>query len=109
MGKKRVCIIAFKPVASTIHVLRQINYLAPHYELTVIGHGEPDDGWPDLEWHSVPEQTVTDKITKLFWYLAGRVLPQFYDIWFWRAARHRLAYEYALSSGADAFHANDWL
>ncbi len=106
--RKRICIIAFKPVRSTVHVLRQIDYLARHYDLTVIGHGDPDPVWPSLTWHSVPEQDLMSKITKLLWFGCGRFIPSLYGAWFWHATRHELAYRYALSSGANAFHANDW-
>ena len=57
MSKQRICIIAFKPVRKTVHVLRQIDYLTPHYDLTIIGHGEPDPSWPPVTWHSVPGLT----------------------------------------------------
>jgi len=108
VSKKRICIIAFKPVRTTIHVLRQIDYLSPHYDLTVIGHGDPDAGWPPLTWHAVPAQTLVGKVAKGLWYVLGRVFPLFYDAWFWTSERHKLAYKYAVSSGADAIHANDW-
>jgi glycosyltransferase involved in cell wall biosynthesis len=106
--KKRICIIAFKEVRRSIDVLRQIDYLSPHYDLTVIGHGSPDPSWPVLAWHSVPSQTIASKIAKLFWFALGRTLPFFYEGWFWTTARYRLALKYAVSSDADAFHANDW-
>ena len=72
---RRICIIAFKNASSTIHVLRQIYYLAPHYELTVIGHGSPDPAWPELTWHAMPVATVWSKIERLMWYAIGRVVP----------------------------------
>jgi len=106
--KKRICIIAFKPVRTTIHVLRQIDYLSPHYDLTVIGHGEPDVAWPKVTWHRVPAQTVAEKVAKLGLYALGRVFPFIYEAWYWSVRRHRLAYELAVASRADAFHANDW-
>ena len=108
MSKKRVCVIAFKPVRTTIHALRLINYLAPHYELTVVGHGEPDPGWPPLAWRPVPPQDLVSQLVKLAWCAAGRVLPACYEAWFWGIERHKLAYQHALASGADAYHANDW-
>jgi glycosyltransferase involved in cell wall biosynthesis len=106
--KRRICIIAFKNVKSTIHVLRQIYYLAPHYDLTVIGHGEPDPAWPDLTWHNIPVATLRSKIERIIWYSIGRLFPAAYDHWYWHTRRFSEAYEYALHSGADAIHANDW-
>jgi glycosyltransferase involved in cell wall biosynthesis len=89
-------------------VLRQIDYLAPRYDLTVIGYGSRDPSWPPLEWRAIPEQSLSSKIGKLFWFALGRVLPRAYEAWYWRTARHRLALQHAVASGADAFHANDW-
>lgn len=106
--RRRICIIAFKEASSTIHVLRQIYYLAPHYDLTVIGHGSPDPAWPDLTWYAIGEATLMAKLARLFWYLLGRVFPSAYDLWYWRTRRFQDAYRLALHSGADAIHANDW-
>lgn len=106
--RKRVCIIAFKPVRQCIHVLRQIEYLSGPFVLDVIGYGEPDPGWPAVRWRAVPEPTKVAKLLRGLWYVAGRGFPIVYDGWFWTAARHRRAYEFAVASGAAAFHANDW-
>jgi glycosyltransferase involved in cell wall biosynthesis len=35
-------------------------------------------------------------------------MPRAYDMWYWRTRRFKEAYQYALRSGADAIHANDW-
>jgi glycosyltransferase involved in cell wall biosynthesis len=107
-SRKRICIIAFKDVRSTIHVLRQIYYLSPHFDLTVIGHGSPDPTWPMLTWHAIPEATRISKLARVLWYAAGWRIPSLYVAWYWRTARFRRAYAYALASGADAVHANDW-
>jgi glycosyltransferase involved in cell wall biosynthesis len=107
-SRPRICVIAFKDVRSTIHVLRQIYYLAPEHDLTVIGHGVPDPAWPPLRWHAIPQATLRSKIGRLVCYLAGRVFPRAYDFWYWHTTRFALAYQYALQSGADAIHANDW-
>ncbi len=106
--KRRICIIAFKDVRSTIHVLKQIHYLAQRYELTVIGHGTVDDTWPALRWHAISTATLWSKISRALCYVIGRVAPQAYDWWYWHSRRFTEAYEYALASEADAIHANDW-
>ncbi len=78
--KRRICIIAFKEARSTIHVLRQIYYLAPHYQLTVIGHGSADPAWPDVTWHAVPVATLWSNLQRLIWYTIGRFMPCVYDM-----------------------------
>jgi glycosyltransferase involved in cell wall biosynthesis len=108
VSKPRICIIAFKDVRSTIHVLRQIKYLAPDHDLTLIGHGSPDPAWPPLTWHAIPEASVASKLARFVMYAIGRVIPRAYDLWYWHTRRFVDAYRYALHSGADAIHANDW-
>jgi O-antigen/teichoic acid export membrane protein/glycosyltransferase involved in cell wall biosynthesis len=108
MNRKRICILAFKQVRQCVHVLRQIEYLAEDFDLTVVGYGEADANWPPTQWRSVPQPTLLSKAIKAFWFSLGRLTPRAYDAWYWSAKRHKLAYEYALASEADAFHANDW-
>jgi hypothetical protein len=38
-SRPTICIISFSPIARDARVLRQIDYLAPHYDLAVLGHG----------------------------------------------------------------------
>jgi glycosyltransferase involved in cell wall biosynthesis len=109
MPRKRICIIAFKHARSTIHVLRQIDYLSQDYDLTVIGHGDPDPEWNDITWHAIPELTFAEKyLTRLCFYSLGRLLPAMYDRWYWRSKAFKAAYRYASESQCDAIHANDW-
>src|SRR5947209_5844735 len=107
-SKPRICVVAFKDVRTTIHVLRQIWYLAPHFDLTVIGHGAPDPAWPELRFHRIPTATLRSKIERAICYAIGRFSPRMYDYWYWHTRRFAEAYRYALESGADVIHANDW-
>jgi hypothetical protein len=53
MKEKSVCIISFSPIARDARVLRQIEYLSPHYPLTVIGYGPPHPAYadnPNISW-----------------------------------------------------------
>jgi hypothetical protein len=107
--KEAACVIAFRSAQTISQVLRQIDYLADDSCLTVIGHGDPDANWPNcVAWRSVPEETGAEQLAKLFRILLGRLFPVFYDVWFWKTRRNKLAFDYALSSGADTFHAYDW-
>ncbi|MFN8483696.1 MAG: glycosyltransferase [Anaerolineae bacterium] len=108
MTRKRICIIAFKDARSTIHVLRQIHYLSPHYDLTVVAHGSPDPAWANVTWRSIPQATLLSKITRLVCYALARLMPALSEVWYWRTPRFRAAYAAALASGCDALHANDW-
>jgi glycosyltransferase involved in cell wall biosynthesis len=107
--RKRICIISFSPVYRDARVLRQIEYLSPHYDLTVIGYGPPHPEWAHLDWKSV--QVHSSPLTRLTGgalLVMGRALPALYDVWYWQKPHHRQALRYALESGAHAYHANDW-
>jgi glycosyltransferase involved in cell wall biosynthesis len=122
MEKKRrraVCVIAFSPVARDARVLRQIQYLSTHYDLTVIGHGQAHPAWRETEgvtW--VPTlaeaaaegslRRLAEKTSGLLLLLAGRLHPSAFSRWFWRQPIMRDALAKAVASGCDAFHANDW-
>jgi hypothetical protein len=70
-GKKSICIISFSPIYRDGRVLRQIKYLSNHYNLTVIGYGQPPDNWinkENVKWYSIefanPENHRTDDSNK---------------------------------------------
>ncbi len=52
-NRSSICIISFSPISRDARVLRQIQYLSPHYPLAVIGYGPPHpayEGNPDIRW-----------------------------------------------------------
>ncbi len=108
MTRKRICIIAFKDARSTIHILRQIHYLSPVYDLTVVAHGSPDPAWTNVTWRPIPQATLLSKLTRLLCYALALVMPALGEVWYWHTRRFREAYAAALASGCDALHANDW-
>ncbi|MFN8497384.1 MAG: glycosyltransferase [Anaerolineae bacterium] len=108
MLRKRICIIAFKDARSTIHVLRQIHYLSPDYDLTVIAHGSPDATWTNVSWRPIPQATLLSKVTRLLCYVIAILWPPMSEVWYWQTRRFKAAFEAALASDCDAIHANDW-
>jgi glycosyltransferase involved in cell wall biosynthesis len=117
--RKSVCVITFSPVARDARVLRQIQYLSPHYDLTVIGHGEAHPSWRRMEgvtWvptltEATPEgsaRRLAEKAAGLLLLLAGRLHPSGFFRWYWRQPIMRDTLAKAVASGCDAFHANDW-
>lgn len=111
--KKRVCIISFSPISRDARVLRQIEYLSPHYDLTVIGYGPSASvpAWPDasIEWLPVTVQSsLFTRAMGLVLMVLGRILPPLYNLWYWQKPHHKEALRNAISSRADVYHANDW-
>jgi hypothetical protein len=112
MLRKKVCILSFSPIARDARVLRQIQYLAPHYDLIVIGYGSPHPDWqdqPGVIWYQVPYRKYW-LFFSLFikaMYVLGRVLRVGYEFGYWMQARHRYAYQCAVAHSCDGYLAND--
>jgi glycosyltransferase involved in cell wall biosynthesis len=107
--RKRVCVLAFQEVISTIHVLHQIYYLAADFDLTVIGHGIPDPKWRNVVWHPISEDKFVSKfVIRLVYFAMARLIPSLYERWYWNTRKFIDAYHYALRSQPDAIHANNW-
>ena len=107
--RRRVCIISFSPIERDARVLRQIEYLSPHFDLCVIGYGPLTAPWPGIDWRRVQlESSVRTRLTGLLLMALGRLLPVLYDRWYWAKAHHRRALQYALDCRCDLYHANDW-
>ncbi len=108
--KKRICILAFSPVRSDARVLRQVEYLEPHFDLSVIGDGERPPGWgADVTWHPVTRSgSFRSRLTTLLLLLLGRFVPRLYELWYWQKRHHRQALTYVMDTPCDAIHANDW-
>ena len=105
--RKQICIISFSPIYRDGRVLRQIEYLAPHYDLTVIGYGTaPGYG---VEWLPINRHlTLLDKAMTSLLLLAGRLFPAIYDYRYWHRPHYQQALEYTRARQWDAFYANEW-
>jgi glycosyltransferase involved in cell wall biosynthesis len=111
---KRICIISFSPIARDARVLRQIKYLGPRYDLTVIGFGDAHPSWddsPTIQWRPLIRQPSSwgVRLSELaLLTVAGYARPASYEHWYWRRPHHRAALEHASATPCDAYHANDW-
>jgi hypothetical protein len=122
-----VCVIAFSAVARDGRVLRQIEYLAPHYDVTVIGVGAaPEPAPAGVAWRPLPEGPAESRwlrpvpvraldrlirvavplVTAARAPAAARAAA--YERCYWSQLWHRAALGLALETGCDAYHANDW-
>ena len=135
--RKTICILAFSHIARDARVLRQIKYLSPSYDLTIIGYAPPPEAYAEsahIRWIQLtePERAVprfmkalVDRDYKniLFWKRifnmvnhqinkilleVGNHLPQSSEIWYKRQPHYREAEKKALSTRCHAYHANDW-
>src|SRR3954469_11171958 len=87
--RRSVCIISFSPVARDARVLRQIRYLSPHFELTVIGFGEAHPDWkslPGVHFISITPTRFTGlkRILSHALLCCARINDSFYERWYWK-------------------------
>lgn len=111
--KGSVCIIALSPVMRNGRVLRQIKYLAPRYDLSVIGYGD-EHPMPELAhvvtWHPVarPALLARHRILALVRVAMGRARQKAYERWYWSRPDRVEALAYASANPCDVYLANNW-
>ena len=106
MSRKRICIISYSPIKSDGRVLRQIEYLAPDYDLTVVGFGAQPD-IPGVDWQLFPDRDpLLAKIIRNGLQTVGRVIPAAYDLLEVARARYWITRR-AVDKRPDAVLADD--
>lgn len=109
MTKKRICIISFSDVRSDGRVLRQIKYLAPHYELYVIGYGHRPSVEHAVKWYPIEHSHRRfDKGLMLILLVAARLIPSLYNLAYWSRRHYCDAVNLAAAAAADLYYANEW-
>lgn len=116
-----ICIIAFSTIRNDARVLRQIKYLSPHHDLSVVGYGAPEEEWAAqgaIQWYPVdtPDSSSLESSCSRIWrrllnsliLILGRCRPSFYERWYWSKQHNRQAFEYAIKTHCDALLANNW-
>lgn len=107
--RKSVCIVSFSPIARDARVLRQVEYLSQHYDVVVIGYGEPDPLWRNVRWLPVVRpSSAVDTLSGVALLSLARVNQGLYERWFWRKGHRMQALRLAALSDCDVYHANDW-
>ena len=132
--RKSICILAFSPVARDGRVLRQIEYLVPLFDLTVIGYGPAHPAWvnrPHIRWVSLPEPPPIGDIAKAWRardlgrlrtvlgsaarrgafrlsLYPGKLWPAIYSFGYRLRWIFMPELNRALAQRYDAYHANDW-
>lgn len=136
--RKSICILAFSHIAQDARVLRQIKYLSPLYDLTVVGYGPPHPNYgysPSIKWIQLGKRSylqvptlmkalkdydlqntklrngVVNKMSLLLNKLlswVGIIIPRVYEAWYWRQIQNREAWQHAVNIQCHVFHANDW-
>ncbi len=96
--KHHICIVSFSPIARDARVLRQVQCLAPHYRLTVVGFGDKDpfdhSVYPNVRWVGIDRSyTVKDPAAQardlfLGRFFRGYLVNYLMHYPYWRYAWH---------------------
>ncbi len=113
MMDQSICIIAFSPIQRDARVLRQLKYLAPYFNLSVIGYGDLDQelvSTNQINWTSLTKDTGTIllKAIRLIFLFLGRLIPSLYGIWYWQKSHNATGLQEAINCKSQLYYANDW-
>jgi len=113
-SRPTICIISFSPIARDARVLRQIEHLAPRYDLIVLGYGAPPERWRNdtrVRWLSVDPPRSYEKQHLKALLIAGRIWRPsiWYELWYWLARPRAQAFACLRHLRADLVYANEWL
>lgn len=110
--KPSVAIVVFSHIQSDARVLRQIEYLSPHYQITVLSYGELAPAWSSLaHLQVVPNQQPGRwrQLRTLALLPLGRLFPRWaYERWYWGRVNHSETRRLLEEIPAHIIHANDW-
>lgn len=106
-------ILAFSNLQHDARVLRQAQYLAPHYDITVIAYGKPPAGLhPQTKMYEIVSPTgigLLRKLRTLILLPLGRVLSAFaYERWYWQRSDRQSMFKLLNELSPQLIHANDW-
>ncbi|PJF28345.1 MAG: hypothetical protein CUN53_00670 [Phototrophicales bacterium] len=114
-SRRRICILALSTIQRDARVLRQLEYLSPHYNLTVVGEGSPPPEYPDIVWIGVDRAESRRGVARLIERMStmaliplGRIVPRALAAWYFTRPVYSRLCRAALESRADALLANDW-
>ncbi len=110
--RQRICIVSLTHIAGDARVLRQVKYLHPHYDISVIGYGDAPPQWLDkVDWHNIRGGKLSQRIELLLRMaivFIGRFFPFALPLEFTIIPSMRQAKISVLGTNADVYHANDW-
>jgi glycosyltransferase involved in cell wall biosynthesis len=93
MERHRLGILRLAPIETDGKVLRQIEYAAREYEVTVVGWGHLDKARPHVEMRTVQRHVFPpgQRLVQVALMFGGRFAPSLWERWYWRKPDHRQA------------------
>jgi hypothetical protein len=109
MTRPRLCILSLAAVHQDGRVLRQIEYAAREYDVTVVGWGHLDKPRPTVRMKTVTPWTFArpQRLVQAALMFGGRVTPAAWERWYWRKPDHREALRLVTEDPCDLIHVDE--
>jgi glycosyltransferase involved in cell wall biosynthesis len=111
MERHKLGILRLAPIQTDGKVLRQIEYAARDYEVTVVGWGHLDRPRPHVEMRTVERHVFppVQRLVQAGLMFGGRFSPPLWERWYWRKPDHRLALALLVEEPVELIHVNEAL
>jgi glycosyltransferase involved in cell wall biosynthesis len=105
----RLTILSLSIIHQDARVLRQIEYAAREFEVTVVGWGHLDRDRPHVTMHPVPRVRLpaTKRALQAARMVGGRFSPRAFEQWYWAKPDHHQALQAVIASQPHLIHANE--
>ena len=109
MPRAKLCILSLAPVHQDGRVLRQIEYAAREYDVTVVGWGRLDQERQNVRMRAVErwEFAPWQRMLQAAIVFGGRFNRSLWDRWYWRKPDHREALRLVIEEPCDLIHVNE--
>jgi hypothetical protein len=109
VGSAKICILALSPLARDARVLRQVELLAPHHQVTVVGFEPFPTHLPGVRWLKVEAASGrAERMAGVGLLALGRLLPGAHELWFRLRSLYQGLRETLGQECFDLVYANDW-
>lgn len=109
MARPKLCILSLSPIHRDGRVLRQIEWAARQYEVTVIGWGHLDHPRPHVQMRTVKRwifPPISRGIQAALMF-GGRLHSPFWERWYWRKPDHQQALQLLNEAPWTLLHLNE--
>jgi hypothetical protein len=111
MARHKLGILRLALIQTDGKVLRQIEYAAREYEVTVVGWGHLDKPRPHVEMQTVCRHVFSpgQRLVQAALMFGGRFSPTLWERWYWRKPDHRQALDLLVQEPLELIHVNEAL
>jgi glycosyltransferase involved in cell wall biosynthesis len=107
--RPRLTILSLSTIHQDGRVLREIEYAAREYDVTVVGWGHLDKDRPNVTMRPVQRVVLppAKRAIQVVRLLSGRIPPRPFEQWYWAKPDHHQALQAVIDSKPDLIHANE--